>query len=73
MKNSDIEVGREYIVFQPVRVRVTHTGLPMDDGKGGTRRAGVLCEDVTSGLVMGTRCDRIKEIADVPVHRLRLS
>ncbi len=73
MKIADIKEGKEYIVLVPTRVIVKEVGLPMDDGRGGTRAAGVLAQQVDSGMNVVVRCDRIKDPETLPFHRAVLS
>ena len=73
MKIDDIQEAGEYTIMVPTKVRVIKTGLPLPDGCGGERRAGVLCQAVESGMTVLVRCDRIKNTEDIPWHRANLS
>lgn len=76
MKTDDIVEGNEYVIMVPMRVRVVEKGIPMSNGSGGSRNAGVACRAVEGNFPLIVRCDRIKNPEDpesLPKHRSSLA
>lgn len=73
MTQKDIQVGEEYVILVPTRVRAVTKNVASQSNGGQVRRNLVLVEQVDSGILMAVRCDRVKDPATVPFHRARLS